>query len=43
MVDEIDALFFNDKPKLKDNKLISTILLLNKYEVVGMTATFRGD
>lgn len=43
LVDEVDALFFNDKPKVKDNKLISTILLLNKYEVIGMTATFRGD
>jgi hypothetical protein len=43
MVDEIDALFFNDKPYLKGSKFLSAILLLNKYRVVGMTATFRGD
>jgi uncharacterized protein (DUF1499 family) len=41
-VDEIDTLFFNDKPKLKGTKFISVILLLNKYKVIGMTATFRG-
>lgn len=43
MVDEIDALFFNDKPELKGTKFLSAILLLNKYKVIGMTATFRGD
>jgi hypothetical protein len=42
-VDEVDALFFNDKPQLKGTKFISAILLLNKYKVIGMTATFRGD
>lgn len=42
-VDEIDALFFNDKPQLKGTKILSAILLLNKYNVIGMTATFRGD
>lgn len=43
LVDEIDALFFNDKPQLKGAKFLSAILLLNKYKVIGMTATFRGD
>jgi len=43
MVDEIDALFFNDKPEVKGTKLLSAIILLNKYKVIGMTATFRGD
>ncbi len=42
-VDEIDALIFSDKPEVRGTKLISAILLLNKYEVIGMTATFRGD
>ncbi len=42
-VDEIDALFFSDKPQLKGTKFVSAILLLNKYKVIGMTATFRGD
>jgi superfamily II DNA or RNA helicase len=43
LVDEIDALFFNDKPQLKGTNFLSTILLLNKYKIIGMTATFRGD
>lgn len=43
LVDEIDALFFSDKPQLKGTKFLSAILLLNKYKVIGMTATFRGD
>lgn len=43
LVDEIDALFFNDKPQLKGTKFLSAILLLNKYNAIGMTATFRGD
>jgi hypothetical protein len=42
-VDEIDSLFFSDSPVVSGNKCISTILLLNKYKVIGMTATFRGD
>jgi superfamily II DNA or RNA helicase len=43
LVDEVDALIFSDKPEVRGTKIISTILLLNMYEVVGMTATFRGD
>jgi hypothetical protein len=43
LMDEVDALFFTDKPEVKGTKIMSTILLLNKYEVIGMTATFRGD
>jgi hypothetical protein len=43
LVDEIDSLFFADKVELVNGRLISAILLLNKYKVVGMTATFRGD
>lgn len=42
-VDEIDSFFFSDKPLIFEGKIISTILLLNKHKVVGMTATFRGD
>ena len=43
LMDEVDALFFTDKPEVRGTKIMSTILLLNKYEVIGMTATFRGD
>lgn len=43
LVDEIDSLFFSDSPKLEGNKFISSILLLNKYQVIGMSATFRGE
>ena len=43
LVDEIDALFFNDIPKFIKRKLISSVLLLSKYRVYGMSATFRGD
>ena len=43
LIDEVDALFFTDKPEVRGTKIMSTILLLNKYEVIGMTATFRGD
>ena len=43
LVDEIDALFFSDKPQLTGTNFLSAILLLNKYKVIGMTATFRGD
>jgi len=42
-VDEIDSLFFADTPKIVDGRLLSSILLLNKYKVIGVTATFRGD
>jgi superfamily II DNA or RNA helicase len=41
-VDEIDSLFFADVPIIRNTKLISSILLLNKYKIIGMTATFRG-
>jgi hypothetical protein len=30
-VDEIDSLFFADKPEIKGELFISAILLLNKY------------
>jgi len=43
LVDEIDSLFFNDKPEIKGAKFISAIILLNRYRFVGLTATFRGD
>lgn len=43
MVDEIDSLFFADTPELKGDKFISAILLLNKYQAIGMSATFRGE
>eukprot|EP00349_Pseudokeronopsis_sp_Brazil_P012300 CAMPEP_0202977714 /NCGR_PEP_ID=MMETSP1396-20130829/84411_1 /ASSEMBLY_ACC=CAM_ASM_000872 /TAXON_ID= /ORGANISM="Pseudokeronopsis sp., Strain Brazil" /LENGTH=212 /DNA_ID=CAMNT_0049716509 /DNA_START=1813 /DNA_END=2451 /DNA_ORIENTATION=- len=43
LVDEVDSLFFNDKPAIRDGKFISSVLLLNKYRVLGMSATFRGD
>jgi hypothetical protein len=36
-------LFFIDSPVISGNKIVSPILLLNKYKVIGMTATFRGD
>lgn len=42
-IDEIDSMFFADSPVIAGNKLISAIILLNKYKVIGMTATFRGD
>jgi hypothetical protein len=43
LVDEIDSIFFADTPSVVANMLLSSILLLNKYKVIGMTATFRGD
>jgi hypothetical protein len=36
-------LFFNDTPKLEGSKFSSALLLLNKYQVIGMSATFRGE
>lgn len=43
LVDEVDSLFFRDAPKLTGDAFISAILLLNKYHVIGMSATFRGE
>ena len=43
LVDEIDSLFFIDAPKMIKERLISSVLLLNKYKVYGMSATFRGE
>ena len=44
LVDEIDSLFFADKPLLSEQGiLLSAIILLNKHKLIGMTATFRGD
>jgi hypothetical protein len=42
-VDEIDSLFFSDAPIISHNRLLSAVLHLNKYKVIGMTATFRGE
>ena len=42
-IDEIDSLFFTDNPVVNKDKFTSAILILNKYKVIGMTATFRGD
>jgi hypothetical protein len=42
-IDEIDSLFFADSPAVTEGKFLSAILLLNKYKVIGMTATFRGE
>jgi hypothetical protein len=42
-IDEIDSLFFADSPVVNEGRFISAILLLNKYRVIGMTATFRGE
>jgi hypothetical protein len=43
LVDEADSMFFPDAPTIVDGKLLSAILLLNKYKVIGVTATFRGE
>ena len=43
LVDEIDTIFFSDTPRLIRGKLISSVLLLNKYKIYGMSATFRGE
>jgi hypothetical protein len=43
LVDEIDSIFFSDAPLISGGRLLSAILLLNKYRVIGMTATFRGE
>ena len=43
LVDEIDLLFFNDVPKIIKGKLISPVLLLSKYKIYGLSATFRGN
>lgn len=42
LVDEIDSLFFSDVPYVKGNQLLSAIVLLRKYKLIGVTATFRG-
>jgi hypothetical protein len=42
-IDEIDSLFFSDAPVISGIKLLSSILMMNKYKIVGMTATFRGE
>lgn len=42
-IDEIDSLFFSDVPVISGTKLLSSILLMNKYKIIGMTATFRGE
>jgi hypothetical protein len=43
LVDEVDSLFFADAPVMSGARLLSAIILLNKYRVIGMTATFRGQ
>ena len=43
LVDEIDLLFFKDAPKISKGKLISSVVLLNKYKIYGLSATFRGN
>ena len=43
LVDEIDLLFFKDAPKIINGKLISSVLLLSKYKLYGLSATFRGN
>jgi superfamily II DNA or RNA helicase len=43
LVDEIDSLVFSDAPRVYGGKFLSAIILLNKYKVIGMTATFRGE
>ena len=42
-IDEIHSFFFSDAPVVNGNRFLSAILLLNKYKIVGMTATFRGE
>ncbi len=34
LVDEIDSLFFSDSPFISGGRLLSAILLLNKYQTV---------
>jgi len=43
LIDEIDSLFFDDTPVFAGNRLISSVFLLNKYDFIGVTATFRGE
>lgn len=43
LIDEIDSLLFADSPVIIGSKFLSAIILLNKYKIIGMTATFRGD
>jgi MoxR-like ATPase len=42
-IDEIDSIFFSDTPIINEKRFISAILLMNKYKIIGMTATFRGE
>jgi superfamily II DNA or RNA helicase len=42
-IDEIDSLFFSDTPIVNRTRFLSAILLMNKYKIIGMTATFRGE
>jgi hypothetical protein len=41
--DEVDSLFFSDKPVIFGNVLTSAVLFMNKYRCIGMSATFRGE
>jgi hypothetical protein len=44
LVDEIDSLFFANKIITTANEVsLSPLILLNKYKIIGMTATLRGD
>lgn len=43
LVDEVDMLFFNDVPKIIKGKLISSVMMLSKYTVYGLSATFKGN
>jgi hypothetical protein len=43
-VDEIDSLFFTQHTiETHTSVSLSPLILLNKYKLIGMTATFRGD
>ena len=42
-IDEVDSMFFEIKPKLLNKSMISPVLLLVRYKVIGLTATLRGN
>ncbi len=44
LVDEFHELFFDQQVKLVDGKIVSVISkLLNAFQVIGVSATYRGD
>jgi hypothetical protein len=42
-VDEIDTFLFDFKPEIIENQLISPVLIVSRFKIIGLTATLRGE